>query len=1160
MKKSIALFFCLATAWAFALPGAFTVEQTGDTSFKVFHRGKLLIESISATGCNEGDFGLPPIRHVKKTLSDGTQVWTSWSENLDTAIRQEIAVKGDGSEVEFTMIGEIPLYGQESTRNVQIKLPWNAINGCKYEGLLINGRQWTTDSGALDDKTPAKGSIGKNVFRYLVFSGGNAAASGVVFDFNPIGAGYYGLAHPLGGIRGVFSVMRNENQVLMNGGAGELSAPSGSKASSGVTGAKLVLREGNFKEDYPTHHAWTKYTYNDRLPLSNLYSFGSSKHGKMYTDGNLAQYDDKKGFGWLNVQGLSSLQGAYEGAFYSAVKGKDASFKIGNLPPGLHILQISCGNFGGESNNFSISANGRELVSMQSVAAKELLNIAVPVWATEGSIKVDFKGDFLVSAIGTAFLMAQAEDFTYKRGYWLVDGFEPSLYFHNEDAKPDAEMAISVDRIPMPVPGEEAKGQMKKFVREVELPDASSPGLQWTKRPIIRSVIYSAYTRDEALRDKLLQRRLDEVQKDGANTIMVGGTPILSRHTFPMNVERDNAMIEKVTKMAHQRGMKVIDHNDATLLWQDNVGFRQCAERLPELSRALPDMMPSATLCLMNPDFTRKYRDFLLDAVKRGVDAFQCDELYFYPFFCGCRHCREGFHKDTGWYLPLNELDKNLNNHNSPLWKAYLEWRKIKIADWLIGFRREASAINPNLVICRYNTHTGFSTTSSPLRKGQDLIEFTRVVNFFGTEIMPRNNLICARSLLPFRKMYNLLREASHTPLFAFLYGSHHDTKYFGWAGCNMAAQSGFIEDIPKDGEANFLAFSANPDNMDIDKARPTAQIALLFSQHSRDWNTEIGMTPTNLGIAQTLEELHIPYRVYAEFSLNKDKLKDMKGLIIGASACLSDENVNEIIAFAQRGGTVIMNSNAASCDELGNPRKSGWPFRRYFDFTPGKLHKKYVTQIGASPDIKQASKLLAPMHYSRPYSKGKTISGEGSPLYGFNARGEAFPLIFSAPCGKGKLICEASPLGGGVFIGEIGKVSGNPKWPYELDEKLAANHRKYLKATLGNASPWQVSAPTKVYAELYRQDKALVAHFLNGQGATMKKGQVYSGNPPGESWPPLKEDIQFTLKADGISQAYAVSPDFQGRKPLQFTRNGDSITIRLPKELLHAYTLVWMK
>ena len=201
---------------------------------------------------------------------------------------------------------------------------------------MINGRQWTTDSGNLDDKTPAKGSIGKNVFRYLVFSGGNAAASGVVFDFNPIGAGYYGLAHPLGGIRGVFCVMRNENQVLMNGGAGELSAPSGSKASSGVTGAKLVLREGNFKEDYPTHHAWAKYTYNDRLPVSNLYSFGSTKHGKMYTDANLAQYDDKKGFGWLNAQGLSLLQGAYEGAFYSAVKGKDASFKIGNL---AHLIK-----------------------------------------------------------------------------------------------------------------------------------------------------------------------------------------------------------------------------------------------------------------------------------------------------------------------------------------------------------------------------------------------------------------------------------------------------------------------------------------------------------------------------------------------------------------------------------------------------------------------------------------------------------------------------------------------------------------------------------------------------------------------------------------------------------------------------------------------------
>ena len=177
--------------------------------------------------------------------------------------------------------------------------------------------------------------------------------------------------------------------------------------------------------------------------------------------------------------------------------------------------------------------------------------------------------------------------------------------------------------------------------------------------------------------------------------------------------------------------------------------------------------------------------------------------------------------------------------------------------------------------------------------------------------------------------------------------------------------------------------------------------------------------------------------------------------------------------------------------------------------------------------------------------------------MYGFGTTGKCFPLVFAAKCGKGRLVYQACTFGLALFCEEenVGR-----KFRFELDEGIARLYRGFLMDLLRGATPWQVSAPTKVHAELYRQGDAYVAHFLNGQGATLKKGELVRYDPPGEPWPSIAEDIRFNLEAPGVREAYAVSPDFAGRKPLKIARNGARVTVTLPKQLLKAYTLVWLR
>ena len=49
-------------------------------------------------------------------------------------------------------------------------------------------------------------------------------------------------------------------------------------------------------------------------------------------------------------------------------------------------------------------------------------------------------------------------------------------------------------------------------------------------------------------------------------------------------------------------------------------------------------------------------------------------------------------------------------------------------------------------------------------------------------------------------------------------------------------------------------------------------------------------------------------------------------------------------------------------------------------------------------------------------------------------------------------------------------------------------------------------------------------------------------------------------MQREKIKTAYAVSPDFTGRKPLQVTYSGGKSKIILPKELLKSYTIVHME
>ena len=250
---------------------------------------------------------------------------------------------------------------------------------------------------------------------------------------------------------------------------------------------------------------------------------------------------------------------------------------------------------------------------------------------------------------------------------------------------------------------------------------------------------------------------------------------------------------------------------------------------------------------------------------------------------------------------------------------------------------------------------------------------------------------------------------------------------------------------------------------------------------------------------------MHIPYAVISEVSLTDAGLAPFRVLFVGASHCMTDAQVAAVRSFAERGGTVRVSTLAGMCDEFGE-RRQKWPFADVFGFEP----------------------------------RIDCASGE----------------LVERPCGKGRMVYSAAPRGEPFEMPSL--VQGR-EYTFAPDPAAEAAFRAEVARWIGDARWWSVSAPDKVYTSVWREKSgALAIHFLNVAGADNKPGEVITPKSPTPAFPPLKDDITFTIPADGPVRAVATSPEFSGRRPLEASLMNDGrAKVVVPASLFSAYLFV---
>ena len=1109
--------------------GDFSCGKDG-TATAVFWRNAMLLEPWFAKAdttddnllngkCELKQSALPDGRKAVNRIFRGAPSW-----------RLEQVVSADGNEVEMTFGCGLEAFSDRAASYAfELRIPWKLVADKPYQMIRGMRNNVKRIHGVFSKDF-------KNISQVRFLALGDGKTSGPVLDLNPRGlTAYESDMYANATLRGQWSMRRNGDFLI-------LSSTVPLSAFGGYYGAKFRFFTGTC-DDYARRHARDRFTYLDPVSSRYILSFGSAKHGKMYQPADALPYTPERGFGWLDNFTPSLKTEAPEGAFYSHAEGSGkAVFQLGKLDNGLYMLTLGCGNLNSGKKKFGIRINGEERIRDFELSPGQAADLTIPVYIDSGNIRIEFSGEWLISMLNLQMLLNRYEDYAVRRGIWAVDDFEPMLGMSpNSAVKQPPVFPVGKGVYPLPVPGQEAAGIRKPFVRD-SVKTRSEP---WHYRLKIGSHGQNLSAMSALLPPDAAEKMVRFHVRKGKNFLIHNG--IFSRHLYRTEAEKsEKIVLKRIADEAHKHGMHVLDHQDYGLLWDCGSGFRTLTEETPNLQHSIYNHGIHISICPSAADRRKKFFERTVKLIREtGIDALMLDEFGYFSSSgcCGCADCRKAFFKETNWYLPVNELSADLNNPQSRLWQCFLEFQRKKIGDFWVEFRRMVQKERPDFVFMSYCTHRYFV-------EGWTNLERLRSGVLYGTEIINQNVFNSGRTTFSYRKLKNIMFTCCGVPVMGLVYrGSVPGLGYFGWAMNNMNGQETWFlgSSEPK---TDFNRFT---ENMDRAAARPIADIAVLFSRKSNSGNRKPNINSNSwlpgklMGLAQTLDAMHQAYIFIDESFLTAEKLASYPVLMLPAAPVLTESEIRILKDYVRNGGKLLITSRTGTLDEDRNSRK--WPFSDWFGTSPAKL--------GMGSDLIYKGKKLhfrKPFYFQHPI--GKPAAGCVTLVSYANANA---PLAVKRKVGKGEVLWLNGEFTRALYQEEW--FHPGDRYDFVLDPLQNAMVQDLLKDLIGDKASFKVDAPEKVYTSFYREGDTALIHFLNHTGFRFKLGDKMPWDVAKDAFPPPSKPITAKVRTDRkISEVYAVSPDFEGRKKIPFTQQDRVVKFALPPDLLKVYTIVKLR
>ncbi len=1141
----------LSAAAAADAPFAITSEE----NLQIAWRGKALVigEEFNYLG-QEGFAGAG-----KRTEKIGKNyVVNHFGEKNQLAYRREVALKDGGREVEISFQLATAAYTPAADgkgKVYTVNFNYSDFANWKYTAVCDRVSRAKHISGVMP-ANPQDGNILKDniqqplSIRQVAFESPDGKQK-LVIDCSPEGVNDFYSDYPPNGIMSLWGFRKSGKKL-------QIALGYTPRFFGGSNTGKMQLYEGS-AADYDKRHAVRRYSYFSELKPDRQYSVAAENPGDIYTNIGIMEYNGARKAGWLDASNISIKTRLNTGAVYSAASSdKSGTFRMSRLRSGMHLITCLVPAYDQPLNNMNIAVNGKVWVKNLKADPNTVTIVSIPCWIENGTADITFSGNWQVSTVNDQLLQASAEDFSFRRGFWLSHkGPHPAVMFQSSHYLTDPRYNVGTASYPLPAPGKEMAGNRKALTYPTS--HAKFPAnTDWRYGAMLGSWGTSNNgSFAEFAAPGAVERRIQELKKDKIDAVIING--LLSRHTYPHHIDRIEKMVARIVAEGHKYNMKFIDHWDFSLLWQCDSGFRVLTERMDQLQHTVDAALPARGLCPSNPVTRRVFFDSVLRHIKAtGIDGLMVDEVGFHgKNFCGCSWCRTKFTQDTGWVLPADETNKHIFNENSALWRTWIAWRQKAIGDFWVALRNEVKAFKPDLVFIGYTTHYGMYSHYASKGMGSSMEQFARAWDFVGTEIMSRNIFASFRSVSCFRKMKNMYKNVYGLPVFGLVYSDslNWDVMYFGWALNNLNAQTTWeMSGVHcPEGKPNYRLFDTAAGNMDKKTSTSNAKIAMLFSNYSRDCNKSASSEPDIMGFSQVMTANHIPHEFIFEEGLTADKLGKFAVLFVNNATSMRENDVKLIRDFVEKGGTVYLSNFAGFYNEIAQQHKV-WPVGKYL-LANSNYNRQYSSKFAAVRDR----------------ATGKTIFNKGG-LYVQYKYSPKLEVLMDLVLANGKtvpgLLCNKLEKGK-VYFAPVS--FGYRSAAFEATSKKPMNFAKdsandemvlrVIKQVAGNHFVWTTeNIPEQVITSLYTtRDGKLAAHFLNATKSVYPKGKILPSVPPENVFEPIRSAMSFTVKHPG-RKAYAVSPEFSGRKNLELKRKGDMAQITIPAGTLGGYMIVYVE
>jgi hypothetical protein len=1064
-------------------------------------KGQPLIAGDAFSWINDQPIGVSA-KVFEVSEHNGWQTVNAWADATIAPYRREIGLSPDGKKIEWTFQAhQNALMDSYPSPHIAytISLPATAFANATWDALTGGSFNSRWSNGQLDPSMP-DGVIASGT-RWITFNTPNGP---ITFDFNPHGVTTY----YVGGI----NTMVSQRTVTKKGDRIEISFSTPATHYGGDFTGKFTLFEGD-KDDYLKHHAATSYHYFSELKKEQLFTFNQTA-GKDFTQAGTRAFDPAISYGWQHPDGLSIQGGTLPGALYAAcASSRMNTFLTQGLRPGLYLITLKSSALDKDVGPFAVSLNGEEVFSDIKVKKGKVADMTFVRWIEQGEAELQLKGDWAVSVIGYQLFMHREEDFEFRRGNWLKDdGFCPGVLFANYyDTPPLYGKSVAYSTLAGVV---KEVSEVPTFPElETALPDQQADELAWRFNSPLGTMGPDNWgTFNEFNTPAKLEQRLKEIKEGGVNAVILNG--LLSRHTYQTHLGRVEETIRETVEIAHRMGMKIIDHQDLTVLWNADMGFRFLAAYPGYLQHNHSNGLPTWGICPANKDFNDDhFFPFISNHIKKtGIDGLMMDEACFhYNNFCNCSFCRDDFTKISGLVLPDDETSPLLHNRSSALWKTWIEWRKHAMAQWRIDLSKLTHQINPYLSNLQYYSEGGFLYNAASYGQGGDLPLSAKSMDFLGTEIMSRDVWDDYRYNLTSRNMYNSLRETYGSPVFGLVYPAGvFNYALIGWAMNNMHGQVTWsLADF--DNSKKMNDYTGWKENMNKITSTPYTNIALVFSRSTRDWSVKntANYPKEIMGMGQFLAERHIPHTFILDDAITIRDLSGFKTLLAPGMDCVSDEQGERLKQFVRDGGVLFLTGDAGIYTPFGADRN-----RPIFSdiLTDSKLAE------AAETDWVEAK-----------YGKGRIVY----------ARNKSMMNEFCASNRETGMVYRFSP-----------------------DPKITASNEKIWNQIAGTGLFKPIHIPQKVLVTAYKDEtkgrKAVMVHLLNAMGVKMKDGDALP--LPDPTWEPIPDDLRFEIVLPSFKNAYYASPDAEGHKPVDVKNLGKNrYQVTIPKGTVDKYGIVYL-